>query len=113
MSFLTCFWLFPQNEHFSRSPPSPMRATRGPLPLSHRPADRIICVPTVPREGPLRLHYRAVGVARLAQMGGRSGAAGRQDPVDQAVVHGLLGGQDLVALDVDLDLLRGAVRVLG
>src|SRR5271165_3389291 len=28
MSFLTCFWLFPQNEHFSRSPPSPMRATR-------------------------------------------------------------------------------------
>src|ERR1051325_8710978 len=28
MSFLTCFWLFPQNEHLSRSPPSPMRATR-------------------------------------------------------------------------------------
>src|SRR5512141_26938 len=27
MSFLTCFWLLPQNEHFSRSPPSPMRAT--------------------------------------------------------------------------------------
>ena len=27
MSFLTCFWLFPQNEHLSRSPPSPMRAT--------------------------------------------------------------------------------------
>src|SRR5690349_12569030 len=26
MSFLTCFWLFPQNEHFSKSPPSPMRA---------------------------------------------------------------------------------------
>jgi hypothetical protein len=23
---LTCFWLFPQNEHLSRSPPSPMRA---------------------------------------------------------------------------------------
>src|SRR5207248_6955867 len=28
MSFLTCFWLFPQNEHFSKSPPSPMRATQ-------------------------------------------------------------------------------------
>src|SRR5260221_4832899 len=28
MSFLTCFWLFPQNEHLSRSPPSPMRATQ-------------------------------------------------------------------------------------
>src|SRR5687767_14352548 len=27
MSFLTCFWLLPQNEHLSRSPPSPMRAT--------------------------------------------------------------------------------------
>src|SRR5690606_11395329 len=26
MSFLTCFWLFPQNEHLSRSAPSP-RAT--------------------------------------------------------------------------------------
>src|SRR3954451_17592932 len=27
MSFLTCFWLLPQNEHLSRSPLSPMRAT--------------------------------------------------------------------------------------
>ncbi len=27
MSFLTCFWLLPQNERLSRSPPSPMRAT--------------------------------------------------------------------------------------
>src|SRR5215469_7990229 len=34
MSFLTCFWLFPQNEHFSKSPPSPMRATQLlPLPV--------------------------------------------------------------------------------
>src|SRR6059058_3464390 len=30
MSFLTCFWLLPQKEHLSRSPPSPMRATRSP-----------------------------------------------------------------------------------
>ena len=29
MSFLTCFWLFPQNEHFSRSE-SPIRAATGP-----------------------------------------------------------------------------------
>src|SRR5262249_10260073 len=28
MSFLTCFWLFPQNEHLSKSPPSPTRATQ-------------------------------------------------------------------------------------
>src|SRR3990170_4158267 len=27
MSFLTCFCDLPQNEHFSRSPPSPIRAT--------------------------------------------------------------------------------------
>src|SRR6185295_8463950 len=27
MSFLTCFWDFPQKEHFSRSPPSPILAT--------------------------------------------------------------------------------------
>src|SRR5450631_4742353 len=31
MSFLTCFWLFPQKEHFSRSPPSPNFATGKPL----------------------------------------------------------------------------------
>src|SRR3954464_11882432 len=30
ISFLTCFWLLPQKEHLSRSPPSPMRATRSP-----------------------------------------------------------------------------------
>src|SRR5919107_3961732 len=30
MSFFTCFWLLPQKEHFSRSPPSPMRATGTP-----------------------------------------------------------------------------------
>src|SRR3989440_2676257 len=37
MSFLTCFWLFPQKEHFSRSPPSPIRATRT-SPCSRGPA---------------------------------------------------------------------------
>src|ERR1700751_4626479 len=31
MSFLTCFCDLPQNEHFSRSPPSPMRATGNSL----------------------------------------------------------------------------------
>jgi hypothetical protein len=31
MSFLTCFWLFPQKEHFSRSPPSPNFATEALL----------------------------------------------------------------------------------
>src|SRR5947207_4183681 len=30
ISFFTCFWLFPQKEHFSRSPPSPNLATGSP-----------------------------------------------------------------------------------
>src|ERR1700736_6591879 len=48
MSFLTCFWLLPQNEHFSRSPPSPMRATQILLYMGppRRPAER----PAVPGE---------------------------------------------------------------
>src|SRR4051794_37383307 len=34
ISFLTCFWLLPQNEHLSRSPVSPTRgATGDPSPL--------------------------------------------------------------------------------
>jgi hypothetical protein len=37
MSFFTCFWLFPQKEHFSRSPPSPIRATGGVSPHPGRP----------------------------------------------------------------------------
>src|SRR4051794_36406911 len=32
MSFFTCFCDLPQKEHFSRSPPSPIRATYGLLP---------------------------------------------------------------------------------
>src|SRR5258708_14390558 len=44
ISFLTCFWLLPQNEHFSRSAPSPMRATALlPLPLSPSCAFRTSC----------------------------------------------------------------------
>src|SRR3954454_6181102 len=37
MSFLTCFWLLPQKEHLSRSPPSPMRTTRSPPGTRNRP----------------------------------------------------------------------------
>src|SRR6202051_4728218 len=50
MSFLTCFWLLPQNEHFSRSPPSPMRAmvveSYFLLAVGRRPSDT--SVPTLP-----------------------------------------------------------------
>src|SRR5689334_24206002 len=40
MSFFTCFWLLPQKEHLSRSPPSPMRATRGSPSLGQREGRR-------------------------------------------------------------------------
>src|SRR5579859_6902006 len=45
MSFLTCFWLLPQNEHFSRSPPSPMRATQ-----------ILLCMGPKSREAGMSLH---------------------------------------------------------
>src|SRR4051812_34910218 len=51
MSFLTCFWLFPQKEHFSRSPPSPIRATH--LSPAHDPARTAgPCPGSSPRPGP-------------------------------------------------------------
>src|SRR6185503_5510533 len=53
MSFLTCFCDLPQNEHLSRSPPSPMRATYDPFlwdirPLGHRSVVPPVHSPTVP-----------------------------------------------------------------
>src|SRR3954454_1334058 len=128
MSFFTCFWLFPQNEHFSRSPPSPIRATGGHPPV--RPAwcrcglcRVLLCGISVlglgravgrvlrryllgaPLTGP---HTRTLPRARLrweptrrASSGERGDAdARRQDRVDEPVVDRLFGGQDLVALDV-------------
>src|SRR5260221_14219003 len=56
MSFLTCFWLFPQNEHFSRSPPSPMRATQVLLYMGP-PAPARCCEPA--RGGHVRHALRA------------------------------------------------------
>src|SRR6478735_10102088 len=63
MSFLTCFWLLPQKEHLSRSPPSPMRAISSgpyflrlratietdPTPCAHRPKTKARYV-TVPAD---------------------------------------------------------------
>src|SRR5437762_1132775 len=60
MSFFTCFCDLPQKEHFSRSPPSPIRATYGLLPswpdvvpgpvLTATPADHLHQpVATMPR----------------------------------------------------------------
>src|SRR3954467_3007144 len=43
MSFFTCFWLFPQKEHLSRSPPSPNFATTPSLPPGSLGLFRALC----------------------------------------------------------------------
>src|SRR3954452_14698471 len=106
MSFLTCFWLLPQKEHFSRSPPSPMRATTFLLiHCDHHPsASR-----TVPRPSPIR----GRDTVSLSAGGERRGALERlEHGVDQAVLDRALGGEDLVALDVAADLLHRPPRVV-
>src|SRR3712207_2984338 len=72
MSFLTCFWLLPQNEHFSRSPLSPIRATCCPPPRIRASGSRprvhhVLPCPCCPR--PLRealLPALPAGVRALA-----------------------------------------------
>src|SRR5207247_1565808 len=97
MSFLTCFWLFPQNEHFSRSE-SPNFAIRSPWNVSGRaprPASRILR----PADGGSR------------QLGRDSPI--RDDVVDDAVCLGLVGRQDEVSVGVLrhlVDVLAGVLR---
>src|SRR6478735_9593598 len=128
MSFLTCFWLFPQNEHFSRSPPSPNLATTPP-PDRHwfepdawasgsahacRHADS--CELTVGDhlvDDPVLLRLRgthdevAVGVAAhlLDLLPG---------VVGEDLVEGLAHAHDLLGLDLDVDRLarRTTVRLV-
>src|SRR6516165_9158186 len=79
MSFLTCFWLFPQNEHFSRSPPSPNFATT-----------------------------RVPSLGGSADPGGgrhRSQVSVGQDLVDDPVLPRLGRAHDEVAVSVGADLL--------
>src|SRR4051794_18490015 len=130
MSFLTCFWLLPQNEHFSRSPPSPMRATQLLLYMGppRRPDDRPspagrsreavqrACISTVPRPG-FDGHHQTLSAARegrtaCSRLGRhylhgllRAALDQSQDLVDDAVVLGLFGGEELVPLDVVADRL--------
>src|SRR5215211_964632 len=116
MSFLTCFWLFPQKEHFSRSPPSPMRATGGHPPIrpnycandgaSYWPLD---VTPCRPRRGA----GHEVPADECTGLGeDRGPLAGLEHRVDEAVLDGRLGGEDLVALDVAADLLDALARVV-
>src|SRR5262249_37908351 len=89
ISFLTCFWLFPQNEHLRRSPPSPNFATGLPLPCParERSADAGRCR----HGGPL--------------------PAG-QDLVDDAVLPCFGRAHDEVAVRVTGDLLHRLLRVV-
>src|SRR4051794_29848170 len=110
MSFLTCFCDFPQKEHFSRSPPSPMRATwTSSLSGADGRRCRSAYRETVPPSSPLSHLYRQF--ARTAKddaetasnllRGRESGRLARADDlVDQAVLHRLTCREDLVALDV-------------
>src|SRR6185312_793061 len=61
MSFLTCFWDFPQNEHFSRSAPSPIRVTVDLLPV--RP--RMGRIDTSRCARPVGAHYGEVFVTSI------------------------------------------------
>src|SRR5437868_6654400 len=134
MSFFTCFWLFPQNKHLSRSPPSPMRATRcfpfalDPL-CSAEPGACAALSASFPWAGalsPLRRYLAGPPVRAplgpTRSKGGVStedsaetdrGLTGGDDLVDKTVRQGLLGREDLVPLDVVADLLDGRRGVLG
>src|ERR1700742_611806 len=128
MSFLTCFWLLPQNEHFSRSPPSPMRATQkllymGPpgrpgaglrracparpscapaLTLPPRGRENLRQQPSNPVRGtPGKRYFRQLGRQYLGRKA--STLERGQNLVDDAVLLGLIRGQELVPLDVLAD----------
>src|SRR6478735_10279863 len=111
MSFLTCFWLFPQKEHFNRSPPSPIRATGDDSPHLVRAApDPCLRSHNVSKTCPDRIprsHSVVEDTTRHLLAPGRPdrhGLARLQDGVDEAVLEGGVGGEDLVALDVEVDL---------
>src|SRR5262245_5513371 len=128
MSFFTCFCDLPQNEHLSRSPPSPIRATYvlPALCVAIRCDETTVAInrrgntstrePAVTRrvDGTwLRSQNRPLGAAcsqvSCVSLGGDLGGGergllpARQHAVDQAVLLGLLGRQDLVTIDVLAD----------
>src|SRR3954470_16680177 len=79
MSFFTCFCDFPQNEHFSRSPPSPNLATV---------ADPLVLV--------------SAGCRHPAALVGE--LPGGDHLVDDAVLLGLDRGQDEIPVCVTIQL---------
>src|ERR1700683_1744961 len=133
ISFLTCFWLLPQKEHFSRSPPSPIRATQlllcpGPPPAAAAPAcggrpaqsdtavdlDGTASAPVVVAYGPVsaacgeRLQSIRLGRPYLGLA-----LEGRQNLIYQPVLLGFFGREELVPLDVAADLILFLAGVQG
>src|SRR6266542_2383150 len=101
ISFLTCFWDLPQNEHFSRSE-SPNFAMPPDSSAHSGPGSDPAGVPT-------RSLRRLGRRCRKFPMNFPAG----NDLVDQAVVLRLLGGHDEVPVGVLRDLFQGLAGVLG
>src|SRR3954464_4972801 len=82
ISFLTCFWLLPQNEHLSRSPVSPTRGATGDTPFEKARALGAELVKSVARTdrgamGPLDLaRYPQLLRKSAVKRAGRAGRAG-------------------------------------
>src|SRR3954451_1940554 len=95
MSFLTCFWLLPQKEHFSRSPPSPNLAT-SPPPAHDRTR-----------------RCRRAGSAHARRHADGSELSVRDHLVDDPVFLRLCRAHDEVAVGVAGDLLDLLPRVVG
>src|SRR5205085_1287781 len=96
MSFFTCFWDLPQNEHFRRSESPNFAISRLPDPPNHA-AGRLAARPRVPI---LRASRRRGSKFRLSFSRG-------DDLVDEPVFLGLLGRHDEIAVRVVRDLLEG------
>src|SRR5437588_1750425 len=106
MSFLTCFWDFPQKEHFRRSE-SPNFAIFSRLPDLSKP------VRPGGQTGP---PGRGVPILRASRRrGSKFGLpfSGGDDLVDDPVLLGLLGRHDEVTVRIVRDLLEGLPGVLG
>src|SRR6266540_180769 len=108
MSFLTCFCDLPQKEHFSRSE-SPNFAiypgSRPFLPATFVP-------PAGPGHRPAADHRRILRGSGRRRSQFRTNLPAREDLVDHAVLLGLLGRHDEVAVGVVADLLDRLARVL-
>src|SRR5215510_368004 len=100
MSFFTCFCDLPQNEHLSRSPPSPIRATYV-LPATSLVRHALTAYARAPRAPGFFVESTLPAGALRGEPGGGVSVssrcddrllAAREDLVDQAVLLRLLGG---------------------